>query len=324
MRTLGIAVLVGAAGRAALAQTGPFDKQLIAARDTVWRAYFSNDTAALRRYIPAAAATAEGVTDLRWSTRADIMAGARRFAESKSKLVDLAFSNTSIVYVAHTALVHANYRYVTESAGRRDTSVGRATELFVRQGSTWTNPYWQLEYNARGAEREIPLPDTLGANFAIGDSAKKAGTLGDYDTLIGTWEFRFQSRRPDGTFEPAYSGHWTFEKRAGGGLVEDRWRPDDASSPMGLSLYTSRLFDHERKVWQMTGSWSEGGTIQPGLTWSDGTYRFAIQHGDGVISRIRYLSIEADGFLWRSDTSRDGGKTWLLDAGTMIARRIGK
>ena len=196
--------------------------------------------------------------------------------------------------------------------------------MFVRQGATWVNPYWQLETNAVGAEREIPLPDTLGANFAIGDSAKMAGTLADYDTLIGTWEFRFQVRQPDGTFYPAFPGHWTFEKRPGGGLIEDRWRPDDPATPMAQSLYTTRTFDPERKVWQMIGSSSEGGAIQPGLTWSDGTYRFALQRGEGVLTRIRYLAIEPDAFLWRSDSSTDGGKTWLLDAASMIARRIAK
>jgi hypothetical protein len=107
-------------------------------------------------------------------------------------------------------------------------------------------------------------------------------------------------------------------------LIEDRWRPDDATVPMAQSLYTYRTFDPKRKVWQMIGSSSNGGEIQPGLTWSDGTFRFAIQRNHGVLTRIRYLSIEANSFLWRSDLSNDGGKTWLLDAGTMEARRIGR
>ncbi len=64
--------------------------------------------------------------------------------------------------------------------------------------------------------------------------------------------------------------------------------------------------------------------MQPGLTWSDANGRYAIQWNRGVLSRIRYLEIGADRFLWRSDISRDGGKTWLLDAGIMEARRVGK
>jgi hypothetical protein len=40
--------------------------------------------------------------------------------------------------------------------------------------------------------------------------------------------------------------------------------------------------------------------------------------------RIRYFAIEANHFLWRGDRTTDGGKTWLLDAWTMEARRIAK
>jgi hypothetical protein len=322
MRKLALVLLVSSVMRPLAAQRA--DKELVAARDTVWRAYFHNDTALLRRYIPSAAATFDGASQPRWHTRGDIMAGSHAFAESKARFVDVTFANTQISTSGHSAIVRSNYEVIVESGGRRDTTRGRATELFVRQGRTWVNPYWQLEQGALGAEREIALPDTLGANFAIGDSAKMAGTLADYDALLGTWEFRFQSRRPDGGFWPVFTGHWTFEKRPGGGLIEDRWRPDDPSTPMAQSLYTSRTFDPRRKVWQMIGSSSVGGEIQPGLTWADDTSRYAIQRDHGVLSRIRYLSIGANAFLWRSDVSQDGGKTWLLDAGTMEARRISK
>jgi ketosteroid isomerase-like protein len=294
MKKLALLLLVSSVMRPLAAQR--VDKEVVAARDTVWRAYFHNDTALLRRYIPPAAATFEGAAQPRWNTRGDIMAGSRAFAESKAQFVDVKFANTQISASGHTALVRSNYEVIVESGGRRDTTRGRATELFVRQGKTWVNPYWQLEQ----------------------------GALADYDALLGTWEFRFQSRRPDGGFWPVFTGHWTFEKRPGGGLIEDRWRPDDPSTPMAQSLYTSRTFDPKRKVWQMIGSSSVGGEIEPGLTWADDTSRYAIQRNHGVLSRIRYLSIGANAFLWRSDVSQDGGKTWLLDAGTMEARRIAK
>ena len=306
------------------AQSSDVNRQLLAARDTVWRAWYSNDTALLRRYIPAAAATVETARDAHWSDRKAILAGARGFADSKARLVGIKFSNTHITPSGHSALVRSNYELIVESGSRRDTTRGRATELFVRQGATWVNPYWQLESGASDAGRDIQLPDTLGANFSIADSANKAGTLADYDVLLGSWEFRFQSRGQDGSFYPAFTGHWTFEKKPGGGLIEDRWRPDDPSTPMAQSLYTYRTFDPQRKVWQMIGSSSQGGEIEPGLTWSDGTQRYAIQRNHGVLSRIRYLSIGPNDFLWRSDRSTDGGKTWLLDAGIMEAKRIAK
>lgn len=278
----------------------------------------------LHRFIPAAAATLGGSGNQRWDDRRAIMAGARNFAASKAGLVDLRFTNTQIALSGHSALVRSTYQTVVERNGTRDTTRGRATELFVRLGTTWVNPYWQLEPGVAGVEREIVMPDTTGARCDIVDSAAYRGTVQDYDRLVGTWEFRFQPRGSDGAFYAAFPGHWTFEKRPGGGLVEDRWRPDDPSEPMGRSLYTYRTFDSTRKVWQMMGSQSVGGEIQPGLTWRDGDDLCALQRSKQGLVRIRYRFLDDDHFLWRSDYSPDGGKTWVLDGALMEARRIGK
>jgi hypothetical protein len=172
--------------------------------------------------------------------------------------------------------------------------------------------------------RAIQLPDTLGANFSIADSATKAGTAADYDALLGFWHFRFQNRRANGAFDAPFPGHWSFEKKPGGMLIEDRWRYDDPSRAMGEGTYTYRIFDPERKIWRILGTRSEGGEFSPGLTWSDAGNRYVIQRAGPAIMRIRYFAIGPDRFLWRADRSTDGGRTWLLDAWTMEATRFAK
>lgn len=321
---IGVFVAVAGAAAGLGAQGAGPDREIVAARDTVWRAWFTNDTMLLHRFIPNAAATADGSAQLRWNDRREIFDGARAFTSTKARFVDVRFDHTEIQHAGRTALVRSNYQVVTESGAHRDTTRGRATELFVKDGATWLNPYWQLEPNAKGAVREIPLPDTLGANFAIADSAANKATLDDYDRLVGTWEFQYQGRAPDGTFQPPFRGHWTFEKKPGGGLVEDRWRVDNPTTQMGNSLYTYRTFDPRRHVWFMLGASSNGGAVEPGLTWADTTSLYAIQRNGIALSRIRYTWLSPDHFLWRSDSSLDGGKTWSLDSGTMEARRIGK
>jgi hypothetical protein len=320
--------LLAVAPRAALTQpiSKETERQLLAARDTIWHAWFSNDTAALSRILPHASAAAEnrGTDPIRWADRATIMNGAEQFASAGGRLEHIAFAGTRIALQGSVAVVTSNFTAVTRSTRGLDTARGHATEVFVRDGERWVNPFWRLEPLGGSGAREIPLPDTVGANFAIADSATKPGTPEDYDALIGVWEFRFQNRNPDGSFGPAFRGHWSFEKKPGGMLIEDRWRADNPTQAMGASTYTYRTFDPKRKIWQMLGTSSQGGEFALGLTWSQGDERFGIQRYGPAIMRIRYLAIEPNRFLWRADRSVDGGRTWTRDAWTMEAMRIAR
>ena len=307
------------------AQEPSVQQQILAARDTVWRAWFANDTARLNRMLPRAMAAGEGSPQLQWSDRKAVLDQSREFARGGGKLERLDFANTQVSLAGEVAVVNADFRTVTRNASRVDTTRGHATEVFVRGANGWVNPFWHLARSA-GAAREIPLPDTLGANFSISDTASAPGALGDYDALLGFWEFRFQTRNPNGSFNPAFPGHWSFEKKPGGTLIEDRWRGDNAQDPMGVGTYTYRTFDPAKKHWEMVGvgSGGNGGAFEHGITWSDANNRYAVQHYGPMIMRIRYLSIDTNHFLWRGDQSVDGGKTWLLDAWTMEAKRIGR
>lgn len=298
------------------------ERQILAARDSVWRAWFANDTGVLRRVLPDAAVATEGGAN-RWVDRPAILQQSKSFAQSGGRLEHIDFANTHIALDGDVALVTSDYRLVTAAGQRTDTTRGHAAELFVRQEDQWVNPFWRLAAPAP-LGREIPLPDTLGANFSIADSATKQGTPADYDALVGVWEFRFQTRNNDGSFFPAFSGHWTFDKKPGGLLIEDRWRGDNPKQPMDASTYTVRTFDPATRVWRMVGMSTSGGEFAPGLTWTDGADRFAIQHEGRAIMRIRYFAIEDNHFLWRADRTVDGGKTWLRDAWTMEARRIAR
>jgi len=309
--------------RAGSAQTATVQEQILATRDTVWRAWFANDTARLNRLLPRSTTAGEGASEVEWADRKTILDQSRDFARGGAKLEHLDFVNTRVSLAGDVAVVNADYRMVMRNASRVDTTRGHATEVFVRASKGWVNPFWHLA-RASGTAREIPLPDTLGANFSIADTATAPGSPADYDALLGFWEFRFQTRNPNGSFNPAFSGHWSFEKKPGGMLIEDRWRGDNAQDPMGVGTYTYRTFDPAKKHWEMVGVGSGCGAFEHGITWSDANNRYAVQHYGPMIMRIRYLSIDANHFLWRGDQSVDGGKTWLLDAWTMEAKRIGR
>ena len=173
--------------------------------------------------------------------------------------------------------------------------------------------------------RAIQMPDTLGANFAISDSAQATSGPDDLDFLVGMWHFRFQQRNGDGNFNPPYEGHWFFERlAANGAMVVDHWRRDNPESTMASGTWTYRTFNPQRNVWMLQGVNTSSGSWLPGSMWSDGTDRFVIQHYSGVIVRFRYFAIEPNRFLWRADASTDQGTTWLLDRWTMEVTRVGR
>ena len=175
------------------------------------------------------------------------------------------------------------------------------------------------------APRAIAFADTMGADFAIADSASGAGAPTDFDFLVGLWHFQFQTRRPDGTFNPPFTGHWSAErKRTPNGFVEDHFRGDNPGAGWDVGTWTYRVFNPQRKLWEMQGVASENGAWAPGLCWSDARNRFVIQHYGTSIVRIRYFDIAPNEFLWRADRSDDGGRTWLRDYWTMKATRIAR
>ncbi|MES2305636.1 MAG: hypothetical protein V4558_09015 [Gemmatimonadota bacterium] len=175
------------------------------------------------------------------------------------------------------------------------------------------------------APRAVSFGDTLGANFIVADSATASATISDFDFLQGTWEFTFQQRRPDGTFSPAFTGHWFAEKkRTANGFLEDHFRGDNSNTTIAAGTWTYRVFNPRRKLWEMQGVGSESGQWAPGLCWSDAGNRYVIQWYGSSIVRIRYFNITADSFLWRADISNDRGKSWQLDYWTMSAKRFAK
>ena len=187
-----------------------------------------------------------------------------------------------------------------------------------------------IPVSARGQQpvpRLIALPDTLGANFEVTDTLTARSEATDYDFLVGTWAFTFQSRSQNGAFNPSYTGHWVFTKKATGGrgvLIEDHFRPDDATSTWDAGTWTYRAYNPQRKLWEMEGISTSNGAWQPGLMWSAGPDRLLTEWYGSMLVRLRYFAITADKFLWRADATFDRGKTWIRDYWTMEVHRISR
>jgi len=119
-------------------------KRLLDAREAVWRAYFSNDRAALEKLIPEET-VAINAGDNNWENRKAIFEGAERFAKSGGKLVKLEFPKTEIQVYGYTAVVYSDYLYELEIGGQRSQQSGRVTEVFVLRKGQWVNPGWHMD-----------------------------------------------------------------------------------------------------------------------------------------------------------------------------------
>jgi ketosteroid isomerase-like protein len=119
-------------------------KQLLDAREAVWRAYFSNDRPALEKLIPEETVTIEA-SDNNWGNRNTVFEGAARFAKGGGKLVKLEFPKTEIQVYGYTAVVYSDYSYELEIDGQRTQQSGRVTEVFVLRKGQWVNPGWHMD-----------------------------------------------------------------------------------------------------------------------------------------------------------------------------------
>jgi ketosteroid isomerase-like protein len=119
-------------------------KQLLDAREAVWRAYFAGDRAALEKLIPeeTIAINASGNA---WTGRKAIFEGSEQFAKGGGKLVKLEFPKTEIQVYGNTAVVYSNYSYELETGGQRYQQSGRVTEIFIWRKGQWVNPGWHMD-----------------------------------------------------------------------------------------------------------------------------------------------------------------------------------
>ena len=120
------------------------DRQaLLAAREAVWRTWFSGDAAALRQLVPPELVTLESAGT--FSNLDANVAASRAFASGGNKVTRLVFPKTEIQAYGATAILYTTYEMDVASGGQTRTERGAATEVFVRQpDGRWINTGWQL------------------------------------------------------------------------------------------------------------------------------------------------------------------------------------
>jgi ketosteroid isomerase-like protein len=122
----------------------PARESLLKARESVWRAFFANDRAALEKLIPDDLITIEPHGN-DFGHRAVVLSAAEQTAKSGVKLARLEFPKTEIQVYGNTAVVYSTYLYELDKDGKREQSSGRVTEVFVMRQGQWVNPGWHMD-----------------------------------------------------------------------------------------------------------------------------------------------------------------------------------
>jgi hypothetical protein len=126
-------------------QARPNDRaELLKAREQVWRAWFDNDVEKLEVLVPPDTIVI-GSGDEKFHHQSDVLQSAAHFHASGGKLIRLEFPLTEVQFFGDVAITYSKYLYETEESGKRETTSGRVTEIFVRRNGQWTNPGWHTD-----------------------------------------------------------------------------------------------------------------------------------------------------------------------------------
>ena len=145
------ALLIAFDGALAQAPSAKIMREILGARDSVWRAWFAHDTVRLERLLPSALVAADG-QPIHWNDLPTELSESRSFASSGARLERLRFANTRVTLDGDVAMVAADYQLYIRSPQGLDSVSGHAVELFVREGEHWLNPFWLL------ARRPVAAP----------------------------------------------------------------------------------------------------------------------------------------------------------------------
>jgi len=146
---------------------------------------------------------------------------------------------------------------------------------------------------------------------------------GDFDYLLGDWEFTAESKQYGKTH-----GLWSVARLVEGAQILDEYRVLGDSGETWYVTQTLRVYNAVRDQWELVSLEPGGGLQNVGTGRLEGQemhieQRFGVGTPNAAILRIRYYDIQPDRFSWTADRSTDDGRTWVANALRIEARRIG-
>jgi hypothetical protein len=153
---------------------------------------------------------------------------------------------------------------------------------------------------------------------SLGDEARV------FDRFVGTWDCAYTFFLDDGSIRRAL-GELEFGWVLDGQAMQDIWITYPKEAGKERSIGTSvRFFDQKTKLWRVIFVSPSYGAFISVRGRAEGE-RIVLRGVDdeGAMLRWSFNDFKADSFIWRGETSRDGGKSWRLEEEHRMKRRIG-
>jgi hypothetical protein len=120
------------------------DKELLRARESVWRAWFAGDTKTLEELVPPETIVMSA-GEKEWKHQNDVLRSSAEFHSKGGKLIRLEFPRNEIQHFGDVEVIWSTYVLETEVDSKRSLGSSRVTEIFVYQHGHWTNPGWHTD-----------------------------------------------------------------------------------------------------------------------------------------------------------------------------------
>lgn len=155
-----------------------------------------------------------------------------------------------------------------------------------------------------------------------------AGDDRQFAFLIGDWNVDATKFGADGAKPVQYKATWSARYLNEGRMVMDDFK---ALAPDGRpisSFVTLRTYCEHTRRWEMAGLAAQqtAASMEWHGAWTGSEMQIHAAgvdpSGQHVSSRIRFSDITPDRFLWESESSFDGGKTWARTASLVATRAM--
>ncbi len=150
----------------------------------------------------------------------------------------------------------------------------------------------------------------LGARGPSGDQKDKLSLFGQF---VGDWAGEATFIKDDGSEVPGGRGEVHFAWILGGRAIQDTWMAEDPKTKeMSAGGTTLRFYDSEKDNWQSTWvSPRQNATLTfTGKEVGDEIVLEAVNKRGRLEHWVFYDIKKGSSFMWRGESSSDGGKTW--------------